>query len=199
MAQVLVTEQHLMDTADAIRNKLGVQTTYKPREFPAAIASIPTGGGPSATAHSIYLEFSDGTDATIPVYYDDAVIGAMITAYTPATYGGKTVTLALLDGVPWYERVSREVIVPEQTITTTSDYTRLTYNSGLIVGETYIYTINGVEYTGIAQEQYGYIMLGQWSMYQDGTGGIFDYSSGLMYFDTKGRSTYTVKVERAVA
>lgn len=44
MSQVLVTEQHLMDTADAIRNKLGVQTTYKPREFPAAIDSISTGG-----------------------------------------------------------------------------------------------------------------------------------------------------------
>lgn len=104
MSQVLVTEQHLMDIADSIRNKLGVQTTYKPRELSAAIDSIQTGGGsPSATAHSIYFEFSDGTDATIPVYYDDAVIGAMITAYKPATYGGKTVTLAQLDGVTWYE------------------------------------------------------------------------------------------------
>lgn len=60
-------------------------------------------GGPSATAHSIYLEFADGTDLTIPVYYDNALIGTMITAYTPTTVGGKTVTLAQLDGVTWYD------------------------------------------------------------------------------------------------
>ena len=50
MSLVLVTEQHLMDTADSIRNKLGVQTTYKPREFAAAIDSIQTGGGGSSTS-----------------------------------------------------------------------------------------------------------------------------------------------------
>lgn len=90
----------------------------------------------------------------------------------------------------------REIIVPEQTITTTSDYTQLEFVSPLEAGVTYIYTINGVEYTGIAQEQYGSITLGRESMYQDGTGGVFDYSSGYMFFDTAGRSTYTVKVEK---
>ena len=45
MSQVLITEQHLIDIADSIRSKLGVQTTYKPREFSAAIDSIQTGSG----------------------------------------------------------------------------------------------------------------------------------------------------------
>ena len=60
-------------------------------------------GNPSATAHEIYFEFSDGTDTTIDVYYNDSLISTMITAYTPTTYGQKTVTLAQLDGVTWYE------------------------------------------------------------------------------------------------
>lgn len=90
----------------------------------------------------------------------------------------------------------RETVIPEQTITTTSNYTPLEFDSPLEAGVTYIYTINGVEYTGVAQEQYGSIMLGRWTMYQDGTGGVFDYSNGYMFFDTTGRSTYTVKVEK---
>ena len=60
------------------------------------------GGTPSATAHTIYLEFSDGTDTTITAYYDSSFISDTIVATTPTTYGSKTVTLAQLDGVTWY-------------------------------------------------------------------------------------------------
>ena len=35
----------------------------------AVVVSGGSGGG--ATQHSIYFEFFDGTDTTIPVYYDD--------------------------------------------------------------------------------------------------------------------------------
>lgn len=56
-----------------------------------------------ATHHVIHLEFTDNTDTDIDLYYDDTLIGTMITAYDPVTYGGKTVTLAQLDGVTWYE------------------------------------------------------------------------------------------------
>lgn len=103
MSLVLVTEQHLQDTAGAIRNKLGVQTTYKPSEFSAAIASIPTGGTPSATQHTIVFEFSDETSTTLTGYWDAAFITSAITATTPTEYGGKTVASASLDGVAWYE------------------------------------------------------------------------------------------------
>ena len=61
------------------------------------------GGGPSATQHSIYFEFTDSTNTTITGYWDDSFISNSITATTPTTYGGKTVTLAQLDGVTWYE------------------------------------------------------------------------------------------------
>lgn len=44
MSQVRVKETSLENIADAIRAKLGVQTTYKPGEMAAAIQSIPTGG-----------------------------------------------------------------------------------------------------------------------------------------------------------
>lgn len=61
------------------------------------------GTSPSATHHEIHLEFSDSTDTDIDVYYNDSLISTMITAYIPATYNNKTVTLAELDGVAWYE------------------------------------------------------------------------------------------------
>lgn len=60
-------------------------------------------GGGGATQHTIHLEFSDSTDTTITAYYDSTFISDAITATTPTTYGQKTVTLAQLDGVTWYE------------------------------------------------------------------------------------------------
>ena len=65
------------------------------------------GGGstPSATQHTIHLEFSDETDTDIDVYYDNALIGTMITAYspTPWTQNNKLVYYASLDNVLWYD------------------------------------------------------------------------------------------------
>ncbi len=66
-------------------------------------AGTGSGGSPSATQHSIYFEFTDNTNTTITAYYDDSFISNAITATTPTTYGGKTVSLAQLDGVTWYE------------------------------------------------------------------------------------------------
>lgn len=60
-------------------------------------------GTPSATQHTIYFEFADDTNTAITAYYDSAFISDAITATTPTTYSGKTVTLAQLDGVAWYE------------------------------------------------------------------------------------------------
>lgn len=79
------------------------------------------GGTPSATAHTIYFEFSDGTNTTITAYYDDSFISNAITATTPTTYGGKTVTLAQLDGVTWYE-VSGDIPLNTELV----DYTAVT-------------------------------------------------------------------------
>ena len=69
-------------------------------------AGTGSGGSPSATQYSIYLEFNDSTSTTVPVYYNDSLLGTMITAYQPSTwtYNNKTVTLAELDGVTWYDK-----------------------------------------------------------------------------------------------
>lgn len=45
MTKVLVTEQYLTNIADAIREKLGVTTTYKPSQMGPAIETITGGGG----------------------------------------------------------------------------------------------------------------------------------------------------------
>lgn len=65
--------------------------------------TVNVSGSPSATQHTIYFEFTDSTDTTINAWYDDSFISNAITATTPTTYGQKTVTLAQLDGVTWYE------------------------------------------------------------------------------------------------
>lgn len=67
------------------------------------VAGSSSGGTPSQTQHTIYFELSDNTDTTITAYWDGTFISDAIRATTPSTYGGKTVTLAQLDGVTWYE------------------------------------------------------------------------------------------------
>lgn len=65
-------------------------------------AGTGSGGGPSATQHTIYFEFADSTDTTITGYWNDSFISNAITATTPKTYNNKTVMLAQLDNVTWY-------------------------------------------------------------------------------------------------
>lgn len=78
-----------------------------------------------ARPHTIHLEFMDGTDTDIDVYYDDTLIQTMITAYTPAIYGGKTVALAELDDVVWYQPAS----IPLNT--ELIDYTKVSNNTAI--------------------------------------------------------------------
>ena len=96
------------------------------------------GAGPSATQHTITLGLSDDSTVTIPVYYDNSLIGTMITAYNPSTwtYNGLTVYTAELDGVEWYD----ETPTPTPSIplnTQLIDYNAVTdgvamYNDGSI-------------------------------------------------------------------
>lgn len=90
---------------------------------------------PSATAHTIYFEFSDGSDTTITAYYDSTFISDAITATAPTTYGGKTVTLAELDNVTWYEPAN----IPLNT--ELIDYTKYTANSGIEFGTGDLYEL----------------------------------------------------------
>lgn len=90
-------------------------------------AGTASGGTPSATSHTIYFEFSDSTDTTITAYWDGTFISDAITATTPTTYGQKTVTLAQLDGVTWYEPANIPIGVE------LIDYTKVT--NGVYIGE----------------------------------------------------------------
>lgn len=75
-----------------------------------------TGGGtarfyensstPSATQHTVLFEFTDETTQSITGYWDSSFISDAITATTPTVIGQKTVALAQLDGVTWYEPAS---------------------------------------------------------------------------------------------
>lgn len=96
---------NVSDALTAIGNKgVTVPSGANSDDLATLIGAIQTGGGtPSATAHTVYFEFSDETSATITAYYDSSFISDAIRATTPTTYGGKTVTLAQLDGVTWYE------------------------------------------------------------------------------------------------
>lgn len=147
MTDYLVDGTNLTAIANAIRSKGGTSAALTfPQGFVDAIGAISGGGSATtveitdvanttgttaqisavtATQHTIHLEFSDSTDEDINVYYDDALIGTMITSYTPTTYSGKTVTLAQLDGVTWYE----QSIIPLNT--QLIDYTKCSSNTAI--------------------------------------------------------------------
>lgn len=99
--KVIVTKSKLNALATSISTKSGASTPMTIDQMKIAVDNM--SGGTSATQHTIHLEFTDSTDTDIDVYYDDALIGTMITAYIPKTYSGKTVSLAQLDDVTWYE------------------------------------------------------------------------------------------------
>lgn len=88
----------------AVESDVGVGKIFLLADGSIGTGTSQGGGTPSATAHTIYFEFSDGTDATITAYYDSTFISDAIRATTPTEYGGKTVDSASLDGVAWYTR-----------------------------------------------------------------------------------------------
>ncbi len=141
------------------------------------------GSGPSATQHTIHLEFSDSTDTDIDVYYDDPLLGTMITAYIPETYSGKTVDVAELDGVAWYTR-------PTETWETYVDgmVTYLYESDGdypycwiselgstpIVVGDVYRITYQNVEYRLTAKTYNGAKIIGnpKYMMGEDDGSGV---------------------------
>lgn len=91
-------------TADGTKTTGTASSTVVMTDVSNATGTTLAVSGDNVTGqHSIYFEFSDSTNTTITVYYTDAILGTMITSYTPTTYGNKTVTLAQLDGVTWYQ------------------------------------------------------------------------------------------------
>lgn len=90
---------------------------------------------------------------------------------------------------------TRTTIVPEQTINASSSYTPINYTSPLVLGEEYICTLNGVEYTRTAVDVYGSIAI----VITNSEDLMVEYYNGTMYFDALQSSsygTYTIKVEQ---
>lgn len=152
----------------------------------AGVKTAGTGGGgtPSATQHTIYFEFDDSTNTTLYAWYDETFVSDAITATTPTTYGGKTVTLAQLDGVTWYS------YTPGQWETLFSGQTQLISenpypyfwipelsNVSIPVGSIWRVTMDGVQSPALTatNSQYGG-MIGN-PLYSGGS----DDGSGLKY------------------
>ena len=122
------------------------------------------------------------------------LLGASYTdvpAVTLPQTGGGTVT--------FYENgggggSTRTTIVPEQTGNYSERYNQINFIAPLVIGEIYIYTIDGVESQSTAFDNYGTVGLGS----PDTTIG-FDYGNGVMYLsiaDSSLRTTHTIKIEQ---
>ena len=124
--------QSLPNTPTLISKSITQNGTYTASSdnadgYSSITVTVSGGGSLPATQHSILLEFSDTTSTIIPVYYNDSLISSMITSYKPVTYSSKTVSLAQLDNVTWYQ----PVVIP--TGTELVDYTKVT--NGKYIGQ----------------------------------------------------------------
>ena len=89
---------------------------------------------------------------------------------------------------------TRTTVVPEQTINASDRYNQINFLAPLVVGETYIYTIDGVESETLAFDNYGSVAIGQ----PETTMG-FEYANSTMFFtvaDSTLRTQHTIKVEQ---
>lgn len=174
------------------------------------ITSAP-GSAPSATRHTLYFEYEDETTETEYAYYDDSFISSAITATTPTTRGGKTVTSAQLDGVEWYSYTPTPT--PSGNYTTLYDGSVTTFDDDgdnkftvpemssiwASDGDIYRVTINGTEYITQGTTANGTVIFGNVDFFSTQTGMPFDfyhltgaYWEGFM----REAGTYTFKVEK---
>lgn len=89
-----------------------------------------------------------------------------------------------------------EIIIPEQTITTTSSSTEVQVpivNKPIVAGEEYIITVDGVSATATAESLYG----GIWLYHIQGQVAIEQYNEVYFYTNSSYVGTHTVKVEKA--
>lgn len=171
---------------------------------------------PSATRHTLYFEYEDGTTETEYAYYDDSFISGAITATTPTTRNNKTVTSAQLDGVEWYSYTPTPTPSGDWTVlydgniemwegkTIIEDLEGITISAG----ETYRVTFDGTAYTCETAlhprwNQYYFGNVNVWDETDDGTGMPFvcyENQYGLrVEIRNGGQNTYAFKVEKLTA
>ena len=159
------------------------------------------GGAPSATAHTIYFEFTDETNASIVAYYDNPFIGSAITATKPVTYGQKTVDSASLDGVEWYTNVGYEVLYNNSIELDSYDSSLYGKWLGRVAdteaedGSEWRVTINGTVYNCLAvNDSLNVSGDGSWSIRLDGLGG----GQCMFYYTNPPSPNITLKIDRKV-
>lgn len=188
----------------------------------AQITAGTGGGGGGATQHTIHLEFTDTTDTDIDVYYDDSLIGTMITAYEPSgdwTYSSKTVDSAALDNVTWYQRPTEtwETVYNGNSVQFNAEANAYSYcwipelsNVTIAAGSVWRVTYDGVQYRLTATTQSGYGFLGNPKYVggtDDGSGVPFDLIDYTQYgawtgndnsYNASAASHHDIKIERLV-
>ena len=88
------------------------------------------------------------------------------------------------------------VIIPQQTINVNDAYNSVSFLSGLVDGEDYIITINGVQQTETAWSPGGNTVI----LYTNISNLVFEWTGSTMYLDANSSSvygTYTIKVEQS--
>ena len=90
-----------------------------------------------------------------------------------------------------------EIIIPEQTINATEPYNEITnFAEQFVVGQQYIYTVDGESHTAVARDLYGSV-----AIWADNTPWLFEYDRG-MYFIVRDSSAYgshVIKVEKVLS
>lgn len=90
-----------------------------------------------------------------------------------------------------------EIIIPEQTINATETYNVITnFTEAFVIGEQYIYTVDGESHTAVARDLYGSV-----AIWADNTPWLFEYDRG-MYFTIRDSSAYgshVIKVEKVLS
>lgn len=90
-----------------------------------------------------------------------------------------------------------EIIIPEQTINATEPYNEITnFTEAFVIGEQYIYTVDGESHTAVARDLYGSV-----AIWADNTPWLFEYDRG-MYFTVNDSSAYgshVIKVEKVLS
>ena len=178
--------------------------------------TVNVSGGGGATHHEIHLEFTDSTDEDIDVYYDDSLISTMITAYMPTTwtYGNKTVLVASLDNVTWYDKTYTWETVWDGNMSFNEEpgvdsFAYITELGNVAITENSVWRVTFGDEVKIHTAVYGPPYEGAGSVWHinsitDGTNGVYamwnSYQAAWIIMDIYDMTNHTkyVKIERAV-